>query len=228
MVAYLAALDNRVEFASINSRRLQPMAKPKVTYFDFAGSRGEEVRLALNLAGVPFEDNRISREAFGKIKSELPFASLPVFEIDGKGVFGQSNAILRLIGRQHGLYPEDPFEAARHDALMDAVEDLRLRITPTMRIQDEAEKKAARQQLASDYIPQWGLCIERQLGDGPFAFGDRPSVADLKLYMVHKWISGGNIDHIPADLFARCPKLNRVAEAIENHPAVVAWYANSA
>ena len=35
----------------------QMMPMPNVTYFDFAGSRGEEVRLALVIAGVAFDDN---------------------------------------------------------------------------------------------------------------------------------------------------------------------------
>ena len=202
------------------------MAKVTLTYFDIAASRGEEVRLALNIAGVPFDDNRIDRERFAAIKSGLPFPSLPVFEIEGKGVFGQTNAILRLIGRHHDLYPDDAFEAARHDALMDAVEDLRGRIAVTMRMQDEAAKKTARQQLSSDVIPQWGGCVERLI-DGPFIGGEKPSVADIKLYMMHKWISGGALEHIPADLFANCPKLGGVAAAVSNHPAVVAWYAKS-
>ena len=46
------------------------MSKPKVTYFDFAGSRGEEVRLALVIAGVAFDDNRLKSDEFAKIKSD--------------------------------------------------------------------------------------------------------------------------------------------------------------
>jgi len=203
------------------------MAKIKLTYFDFPRSRGEEVRLALNLAGVAFDDNRIDFQTFGKIKSDLPFGSLPILEVEGQGVFAQSNAILRLIGRQHGLHPQDPFEAARHDALMDAAEDFRLRVSPASRIKDEAEKKAAKQELASDFIPQWARNIESLIGNGPFVSGSQPSVADIKLYMIHKWISGGGIDDIPADLFDPYPKLGAVATGIKNHPAIVAWYAKS-
>ncbi len=198
------------------------MSNLTVTYFDFSGSRGEEVRLALRMAGVAFDDNRIDRDTFVRLKPTLPFGSLPVLEIEGRGVFGQSNAILRLIGRQHGLYPEDPFEAARHDAFMDAVEDLRHRISPTMRIQDPAEKKAARQILAADYIPQWGGCIDRLIGDGPFIDGARPGVADIKIYMVHKWISDGGVDDIPTDIFSPNRKLTALAEAVRTHPAVAA------
>lgn len=201
------------------------MANVKLTYFDFAGSRGEEVRLALSLAGVAFDDIRIERARFGELKPDTPFGSLPFLEIEGKGVFGQSNAILRLIGSQHGLHPADPFEAARHDALMDAVEELRGRISPTMYMTDEAVRLAARQELASGYIPLWATCVERQIGDGPFVGGARVSVADIKLYMVHSWISRGGLDGIPAGSFDACPKLCGVAEAVRTHPGVVAWYA---
>jgi glutathione S-transferase len=203
------------------------MSNVKVTYFDIAGSRGEEVRLALVLAGVAFDDERIDRDTFARIKSELPFPHLPVLEIRGKGVFGQTNAILRLIGRQHGLYPEDPFEASRHDALMEAVEELRARISPSMHMKDDAEKRVARQELAVGFIPLWAAGVERLIGNGHFVGGDRPGVADIKLYMVHTWISRGILDGLPADLFAPYPKFGAVAHGIKEHPAIVAWYAKS-
>jgi glutathione S-transferase len=201
------------------------MANVKVTYFDFAGGRGEEVRLALAIAGVDFDDNRIDRETFRGLRPGLPFAALPVLEIEGRGVFSQTNAILRLVGRMHGLYPENPYDAARHDALMDAVEDLRWRISQTINIQDAGEKRAARQQLAADFIPHWGLCVERLVGEGPFVGGNKPGVADVKLYVANNWLSGGRIDDIPADLFDPYPKLKAVAHGIGTHPAVISWYA---
>ena len=196
------------------------MAEYRVTYFDIAGSRGEEVRLALKIAGQAFEDIRLDREAFLKLKPDLPFGSVPVLEVEGHGVFSQTNAILRLIGRLHDLHPQEPFEAARHDALMDAVEDLRHKISPTMRIQDATEKKAARQQLATDFFPQWGCGVERLIGGGPFVGGERPSVTDIKLYMADRWLSSGIIDDIPNDVFDHCPRLKAVANGIATHPAV--------
>lgn len=201
------------------------MSKLKVTYFDFSGSRGEEIRLALAIAGVAFDDHRIDRETFAKMKPDLPFASVPYLEMEGHGVFGQTNAILRLIGRLHGLYPDEPYEAARHDAFMDAAEDLRHRISPTMRMQDAGERKAARQQLAAEYIPQWGRCIERLIGEGPFVGGARPGVADVKLYMVEKWISSGSLDDIPAGIFDACPRLKALCAGVHNLPAVMSWQA---
>lgn len=200
------------------------MSNLKLTYFDFAGSRGEEIRLAFAIAGLEFDDNRLSFEAFSKIKPELPFGSMPVLEVKNHGVISQTNAILRLIGRQHGLHPEDLFEAVRHDELMEAVEELRHRISATMRIEDAAVKKAARQKLATDYIPYWGAGVEQLIGTGPFLAGEQPNVADIKLYMAHKWISSGGIDDIPTETFDPFTKFKTVADGIRNHPAVLKWY----
>lgn len=172
-----------------------------------------------------FDDNRVIRGGFEALKPTLPFGALPTLDVDGQGTIAQSNAILRFIGRKHGLHPQEPFEAARHDAFMDAVEDLRHRISATMRIQDEEEKKAIRQQLSADYIPHWGLCVDRLITDGPFIGGELPSVADIKLFMVNRWVSSGIVDHIPTDIFDPFTKLKTVAANINNHPAVLKWYA---
>lgn len=201
------------------------MAKPKVTYFDFPGSRGEEVRLALTVAGVDFDDNRISFPAWPDLKPTTPFGSLPTFELEGRPVLAQVNAILGYIGREHGLHPKDNWEAARHEALMNAVEDLRHHVFPSLRIKDPEASLAARQELANNYLPTWGANIERQLGNGPFVGGETISVADIKLYMGVKWFSSGGVDHVPKDVFARFEKLSGVAQAVAQHPRIVAWYA---
>lgn len=200
------------------------MTRITVRYFDFAGSRGEEIRLALTLAGVPFEDDRIARADFMAMKPDLPFGSLPTMEIEGRGTYSQTNAILRLIGRLNDLYPSDPYEAARHDMLMDAAEDLRHRIGPTMRMQDPAEKKAARVALCAGFIPHWGRGVEALIGNGTFVGGDRPGVADIKLYIADHWIASGILDDIPSDIFDGCTALKRVALAVSRLPAIVDWY----
>jgi glutathione S-transferase len=185
-----------------------------VTYFDLSGSRGEEVRLALTLAAVPFTDNRVDRADFAALKPDIPFGALPLLSVAGQGDFSQSNAILRLIGRRHGLYPDDIWEAARHDALMEASEDLRHKISPTMRMTDPVARTAARQQLVAGYLPQWGQSVELLIGDGPFVGGAEPGVADIKLYMVHRWISAGGVDDIPADIFDGLPRLTALTRAM--------------
>ena len=203
------------------------MTLPKLTYFDAPVSRGEECRLALHIAGVEFEDVRLSQADWAKYKPQTPFGSVPTFEIPGQPVLAQSNAILVLIGRRHGLHPKDDFEAARHEAMMAHVEDLRGAVGPTLRIKDDAEKKAAREALAATFLPAWAANAEKQLGDGPFFGGAALHVVDLKLHMAVRWFAGGKVDYIPATIFSDFKKLMRVHDAVRDDARIKAWYAKS-
>jgi glutathione S-transferase len=201
--------------------------KLTLTYFDIAASRGEECRLALHAAGLAFHDNRIVFDQWPGLKPNTPFGSLPTLEIEGRGVLAQSNAILSYIGRTYDLLPRDPWEAAKHEALMCAVEEMRGLVGPTMRIKDADEKKAAREALARDYLPTWGAKLEAQLGSGPFVGGERLGVADIKLYVGLRWFKSGALDHIPTDIFSGYPKLEALYQAVAQHEKVVDWAAKS-
>ena len=199
--------------------------RPKLTYFDAPVSRGEECRLALHIAGVDFEDNRLKADQWTAYKPTSPFGAVPVLEWPGKKPIAHSNAILVLVGREYDLHPKDNFEAARHEELLSHVEDLRHKVSPTLRIKDEAEKKAVREDLAANYLPIWAGYTEAYLGDGPFVAGAKLHVADLKLHMAVRWFAGGKVDHIPPTIFAGFPKLTRVFEAVRDDARVEAWYA---
>ena len=203
------------------------MSKPKLIYFDTPTSRGEECRLALQIAGVDFEDVRINRKDWPDLKPTTPFGSAPVLEMPGRPALAQTNAILAFIGREHRLHPTDSFEAARHEAMMGFVEDLRAKVAPTIRIADEAEKKKAREELVASYLPNWGDKAEKQIGEGPFFAGSKIHVVDVKIYMAVNWFIGGKVDYIPATIFAGYPKLNRVHQAVRDHERVKAWYAKA-
>ncbi|TNE90746.1 MAG: glutathione S-transferase [Deltaproteobacteria bacterium] len=196
---------------------------PKLTYFNFPGGRGEDCRIALHIAGVDFEDDRVNGPDWPARKPGSPFGNMPIYEEDGR-ILGQSNAILGYLGRKHGLLPEDPWEQARHVAILNHAEDLRWTIGGTFSLDAEA-KQAAREKLTAGAIPQWAARAEAQLGEGPFLAGDQLSVADLKLFVVMKWIIGGGLDHIPASVFDGSPRLLAHFEAVSGHPGVQSWYA---
>jgi glutathione S-transferase len=202
------------------------MNKPKLIYFDAPVSRGEECRLALHLAGVDFDDVRIGADTWQTMKAQTPYGGLPVLELPGRPPLAQSNAILVLIGRQHGLHPADPFEAARHEAMMQHVEDLRGVVGPTIRM-SEPEKKSAREAIVAGFLPAWARSAEKNLRDGPFFGGSTLNVVDLKLHMAVRWFIGGKVDHIPATIFAGYPKLLQVHDAVRDHAGVKSWYAKA-
>ena len=92
-------------------RPLQATPKLKMTYFNIK-ARAEPSRLALHIGGVPFEDVRIPFDAWARIKPTMPYAQVPLLEVDGKPL-AQSYAILMFCGRLAGLVPQDPFLAAK-------------------------------------------------------------------------------------------------------------------
>jgi len=200
------------------------MPKYKLTYFDFSGSRGDECRLAMFVAGVDFEDNRISNETWQALKPTSPYGALPVLETEGKPPLAQSNAILAYVGRRYGLHPSDAWEAARHEDILVAVEELRAAIGPSARLTDPEAKKKAREELANGYLQTWGRNLERQI-TGPFVAGERIQVADIKLFQMVTAFKQGVLDHIPSSVFGAFPKLEGVYEAVARHPKIVEWRA---
>ena len=202
------------------------MAKPRLIYFDAPVSRGEECRLALHLSGIDFDDERIKFADWSAMKERMPYGALPVLELPGHPPLAQTNAILAMLGRRHGLHPADDFEAARHEGMMQHVEDLRGVLGPTMRMAD-AEKKTARETIAANYLPAWAKFAERNILGDPFFGGAKINVVDLKLHLTVRWFIGGKVDHIPATIFDGYPKLMRVHDAVRDHAGVKSWYAQS-
>ena len=202
------------------------MSKPKLTYFDAPVSRGEECRLALHLAGIDFEDERIKSGDWPAMKAHTPYGAMPLLTMPGKPPLAHSNSILVYIGRSHGLHPADDFEAARHLGMMEHVEELRFKVSPTIRMAD-AEKKARREELVATFLPDWAGAAERNISGAPFFAGAKIHVVDLKLHMAVRWFAGGKVDHIPATIFAAYPRLMGVHNAVREHAGVKSWYARA-
>lgn len=203
------------------------MAKLTLVYFDFDGGRGEPARLALSIAGIPFEDRRIAPDVWSSLKSQMPYGALPVLEVEGQALT-QSNAINRYVGKLANLYPADDWQAALCDEVMDAVEDIGQQIVATFPIEGTAEKKAAREKLASGPIPVYLARLQSQLqrGGGEYFADRRLTMADLRVYVWIRHLRSGALDHVPADLVDRvAPALVDHAGRVSAHPAISAYYA---
>jgi glutathione S-transferase len=202
------------------------MPKLKLTYFAFDGGRGEPIRLALAYAKIPFEDYRFPSSDWPTVKSQTPLHQVPVMEVDGK-VITQSNTLLRYAGNLAGMYPGDPLEAAHCDEAMDVTEEIVSKVSPTMFIQDEAEKRRAREALAAGPIPLYLGRLATMLKErgGRYFAGDRLSVADLKVFLWTRHLQSGQLDHIPADIVQRlAPALAEHYQRIGAVPEIVDYY----
>jgi len=179
-------------------------------YFDFPFWRAEVSRLSLILGNVPFEDVRIKSLDEFKASGKAPFGQAPVLEVDGK-LIAQTGAIARYCGKQGGFYPrDDDFAAAKIDEIIDTATDITNALGKTFRMEEE-EKKAARVVLATDTLPKYFAALEKMMtenGSTGFYVGKSMTIADLAMWRLLGWVSGGALDGIPKDLVESYPQLN--------------------
>ncbi|CAK4731484.1 unnamed protein product [Aphanomyces euteiches] len=197
----------------------------KLTYFNLA-ARAEVTRLALTVGGVPFEDERITHEAWPTLKPTVPYKQLPVLTVDGQ-MFCQSHAIARYAGILGGLYPtENALDALRVDEICDFNEDVLMAMAPTFREEDAEKRKAMREDLAANKLPEMLTMLESCLvaSKGPW-FLDSISLADLSIYNTVTMFKSGWLDHIPTDLCDKFTKIMAVFDAVSKHPNVIAYNA---
>lgn len=203
------------------------MPKLKLTYFDMNAGRGEAARIALEIAGVQFEDVRVPYAQWPALKPSTPFGALPVLEVDGV-VMAQSNTINRYVGRLSGLYPEDALQAAFCDEVMDAVEDIANAVAPTFSIKDEAARKAARIAFAAGPLTSYLKAMQARLEahGGEFFADGRLTVADIKVFLSLRHVRSGGLDHVPADLPDKvAPLLVEHSQRVMAHPKIAAYHA---
>jgi glutathione S-transferase len=201
-----------------------------LVYPKFPFWRAEVSRLALYLGDVEFENRHPSREEFRAAKTDgsLPFGQMPIMIVDGETI-AQTGAIARFCGKLSGLYPTDSLAAAKVDQLIDAATDITTQVSPTMRMEDESAKMAARSVLAEDTLPKWFGYLEALLPEGEDAFfvGESMTIADLAIWRLMGWFSGGFLDGIPATVVDGSPRLKAHSERIGMHPKVTKWMRES-
>ncbi|CAD6195768.1 unnamed protein product [Caenorhabditis auriculariae] len=93
------------------------MSQYKLFYFPYRGF-AEVSRQLFALANVEYEDIQITLDQWQSKKEEMPFAKLPVLEVDGVQI-PQSLAIARFLARKFGFAGKNPIEEALVDALAD-------------------------------------------------------------------------------------------------------------
>ena len=202
------------------------MPKLRLTYFDFHGGRGEPARLAMFMDGTDFEDRRVPLADWPGLKSQTLFHALPVLEVDGASVT-QANAINRYVGKLAGLYPDDAWQAALCDEVMDVVEDITHQVVATFTIKDDQAKQTVRRALVDGairfYLERLQARLERS--GGKYFAGNRITVADLKVFVWVRSLRSGVLDHVPKDLPDRfAPLLVQHFERLNSHPKIAAYY----
>eukprot|EP01123_Difflugia_compressa_P000096 TRINITY_DN1019_c0_g7_i2.p1 TRINITY_DN1019_c0_g7~~TRINITY_DN1019_c0_g7_i2.p1 ORF type:complete len:247 (+),score=53.61 TRINITY_DN1019_c0_g7_i2:111-743(+) len=198
--------------------------KLRLHYFDTKG-RGEPIRVALFIGGVPFEDVRIQRKDWPAIKPTTPLGSIPFLEIDGKPI-AQSNAIIRYVGKLTNLYPTDQWAAAKVDEVLDTVEDITNLIVPSLRETDNDKRQQMREAMIAPNGPLTLAIagLEKIISEGgEYSVGNSLTIADLKLSNLVWLLRSGALDHVPKTFCDKHKRISLVTDKVFAHPKVVEW-----
>ena len=153
-------------------------------YFKEVMVRAEPIRMLLAHANVKFIDKRFSFSEWPALKPGMPNQQVPCLEFkDGKRV-GQSNAILRMLGKKHGYYPTDPMQVFKCEELIDLYLDVVGVIYKPYFEKDESEKQTMCDNVFDNVLPKFLNHVEPLLSKGgAYLLGDNLTTADF-------WIGG--------------------------------------
>jgi glutathione S-transferase len=210
----------------------------RLTYFDTPG-RAEPVRVALFIAGLPFEDRRLKFPEFAALKEQgaFPLGSVPVLEIDGRPMV-QTGAILRYVARLaqaraalegtrrpevEELYPSDPRAAFVVDSALDTFNDtVAHALTPSMFERDMEKKLEMRRAFVAGPFARASKYVESLIaeGPGPFLTGPALTIADIVLGQSVQQYRSGLLDGITEETLAPSPLLRRLGDAYAAHSSI--------
>lgn len=204
------------------------MSTLKLTYFNSAG-RAEPIRMALQMANVPFEDIRLDFAEFAKAKAAnaFPLGSLPTLEVDGH-VYTQSSAMLRFAAQlgDGELYPTAPHQALAVDSVIETLNDtLSHAMAASFWEKDMTKKLEMRAALLEGELKQAFSYIEGiiEKSGGPFVAGNALSTADMVVASHVMMIRRGDLDGVTADDLAPYPRLGTLTDAYLEEPRVVGY-----
>jgi glutathione S-transferase len=198
--------------------------KAEFVYFDSEG-RCAGVRIALTMAGIPFNDNRITYQDFlaGKEKG-LYQTGLPYIKLSNGKTYTQSHAILRWACKKAGLYPSDPDLALAADEIQGVCFDM---LNKCPHDKDPEKKKTAREEYAAGRLKSLFQVLEARHKEngGPFMLGTKMTMADFNVIMITRMIMSGDFDFISKDYVDQFPAMKAVTSLVESQDAVKSWFA---
>ncbi|XP_066491249.1 glutathione S-transferase P [Tiliqua scincoides] len=196
--------------------------KYTISYFPVRG-RCEAMRLLLADQGQEWTEDVVTGEIWqkGDLKKSCVFGQLPRFQ-DGDFILFQSNAILRHLARNHGLYGQDAKEATLLDMVNDGVEDFRLKYVRLIYQNYENGKAAYIEALPGELRAFENLLAKNDGGKG-FIVGKKISFVDynlLDLLHVHLVLA--------PDCLASFPLLAGYVQRLNARPLIKAFLESDA
>ncbi|XP_053142672.1 glutathione S-transferase P isoform X3 [Hemicordylus capensis] len=196
--------------------------KYTIIYFPVRG-RCEATRMLLADQGQEWTEDVVTGEIWqkGDLKKLCVFGQLPRFQ-DGDFILHQSNAILRYLARNHGLYGQDAREATLLDMVNDGVEDLRIKYGRLIYQNYENGKAEYIEALPGQLRPFENLLAQNDGGKG-FIVGKKISFADYNLLdLLHNHLV------LAPDCLASFPLLAGYVQRLNARPLLKAYLESDA
>lgn len=198
----------------------------KLTYFNIRG-RAEPVRIMFEMAGVKYEDIRVSREDFETLKPTLPFGQLPVLQVD-ELILPQSRAIYGFVAAQHGFLPADNVGRAQVDVVIETIGDSDFDVGKWFFEKDEVKKGELKKHIDDVVFPKMLGHLEKLLsknkeGKGWFV-GDKVTLADVIVFTtVYGGIPSVSLGKPGSYDLSKYPLLQGFVDRFKALPKVAAW-----
>lgn len=222
----------------------------RLVYFNIEGA-GEKVRLCFVLAGIKFEDKRISFDEWGKLKPKTKYGQLPILQVGeaGEAELHQSPAILKyvaLASSSKSLYPnDDPVKCVLIDEMLALCGDFQNAWAPCMYasirpaalghfdVTDEAKKEIVgklRAKFVAEDLPRFAGYFSKQIEQcgGAFLCGEEPTIADCTLVPQLRYLTKGIADGVPTDCLAPFTTITAYIDRFMSIPQVAKWYEDKA
>ncbi|XP_073444455.1 glutathione S-transferase P 1-like [Dendrobates tinctorius] len=198
------------------------MPEYTITYFNVRG-RCEAMRMLMADQGAEWKEEVVTHDTWlkGELKSKAVFGQLPGFK-DGDLTLYQSNAILRHLARNHGLYGKNNREATLIDMVNDGVEDLRIKYARLIYQNYENGKDEYIKALAAEVGHFECLLASNDEGKG-FIVGGEISFADYNLVDLLR-----NHLVLAPDCLSGSPLLSAYVKRISSRPKLEAYLSSDA
>nr|AEW46326.1 sigma glutathione S-transferase 2 [Ruditapes philippinarum] len=201
----------------------------KVTYFPGKGG-GEILRLVLSAKGLKFEDVRLPREEWMKVKAAdgpgcPPTKQLPSLTVNENGketVLAQSGACARFLAMKFGFFGSSPEEMVIVDEAYETAMDVQRELFKIVFQQDQGEKAKLTEEFKTVSLKRLEDYVKNRsdtYGQDGYLVGKSTTLADLQLYNV----IDQTIDRLGADVFAPYPELKKHMEKVKSDPKIAKW-----
>ena len=204
---------------------------PKFIYFNFPFWRAEVGKIALFMGNIEFEDIKVEFDEFARLKktgnlddgTPIPFHQLPCLVFNGQSI-AQTGGIARLCGKLGGIYPDDYLLAAQTDQFLDFATDITNLVFYTGRDLDEKSKKECRRKISDGELLAKLELLEKNISaHDKWVIGNQIGLADIAVWRLMGWLSGGILDGIPETILDPFPRIKRLCIAVDSHELVVDW-----